>query len=391
MPTLLLSVPAPVQIAPDGYRLDTKFVDGMRAHVADWGGNIRCIIWESDGSIPFGRVYRRDELDFELVVLDKGAAIPANALEDISIALISADMPGFPAICQSVASAGIPYAMGIEYTLETRLRALWLERDLSGMRKLRSSLWLLRNERQVRSRLKAAAGAQFNGYPAFAAYSRIAARAHLYFDNRMAPDMMATPAEMAARTDRLLAERPLRLIHSGRLEPMKGSQDLLPVMRTLAAIGVQATLDIYGAGSLEQEIRAGLSEFDGRVRLHAPVDFRTELVPTSRTRADIFLSCHRQSDPSCTYLEAMGCGLAIAGYSNRMWARLSRESGCGIAVPLGSTKQLAEAIVRWDQDRPTVVKSAQAGLSFARRHDFEHEFSGRMAHLRTLFPQAPVT
>lgn len=384
--TLLLSAPAPVQVAADGYRLDTKFVEGMRAHVADWGGKIRCIIWESDDTIPFGRVYRPDELDFEMVVLGKGAPVPPAALTGISIALVSADMPGFPAICQSIASAGIPYAVGVEYTLETRLRTLWLDREVSGMRKMRSSLWLLRNERQVRSRLKAAVGAQFNGYPAFSAYSRLADDAHLYFDNRMGPEMMATPAEVAVRKERLLAGYPLRLIHSGRLEPMKGSQDLLPVMRALAAMGVPATLDIYGAGSLEQEIRDGLGEFDGAVRLHAPVDFKTKLVPLSRTQADVFLSCHRQSDPSCTYLEAMGCGLAIAGYSNRMWCRLSRESGGGVAVPLGSTKQLAEAIGQWNLDRPAIAESARSGLAFARRHDFGQEFAGRMAHLRALTP-----
>lgn len=389
MPTLLLSVPAPIQIAPDGYRLDTKFLEGMRAHVADWGGNIRCIIWESDDGIPFGRVYRRDELNFELVVLGKGAPIPAEALEGIAIALVSADMPGFSAICGSLAAAAIPYAVGVEYTLETRLRTLWLDRDLSGSRKLRSTLWLLRNERQVRARLRSAAGAQFNGYPAFNAYAPITRGAHLYFDNRMGPDMMATAAEMAARTHRLLAGKPLRLIHSGRLEPMKGSQDLLPVMRALAAMGVRATLDIYGAGSLEPHIRDGLAEFGGTVRLHAPVDFKTELVPISRTQADIFLSCHRQSDPSCTYLEAMGCGLAIAGYRNRMWGRLSRDSGGGVAVPLGSTKRLAEAIARWNADRPAIVRNAEAGLSFAVRHDFGHEFSGRMAHLRSLAAPEP--
>ncbi|MFT4055592.1 MAG: glycosyltransferase [Novosphingobium sp.] len=389
MRTLLLSVPAPVQVVPDGYRLDTKFVEGMRAHVADWGGNIRCVIWESDDGIPFGRVYIPDELDFELVVLGRNAPVPDAALEGVSIALVSADMPGFSAICQSVSSAGIPYVLGVEYTLETRLRTLWLGRDISGIRKMRSSLWLLRNERQVRSRLKSAAGAQFNGFPAYSAYSPITDGAHLYLDNRMGSEMMATSAEMAARAKRLLAGQPLRLIHSGRLEPMKGSQDLLPVMRALAAMGVQATLDIYGTGSLEQEIREGLGEFGGGVRLHAPVDFKTELVPISRTQADIFLSCHRQSDPSCTYLEAMGCGLAIAGYRNRMWGRLSRESGAGVAVRLGSTRQLAEAIGLWNRDRRSVVQSARAGLSFAMLHDFGSEFSGRMAHLHKLVAQAP--
>lgn len=385
MPTLLLSVPAPVKVWPGGYHLDTKFVEGMRAHVADWGGDVRCVMWDGGGSIPFGRIYAAEELDFDLVVLEKDAPIPPSALAGASIALVSADMQDFAAICGSIAAARIPYVVGVEYTLETRLRTVWLERDISLLRKLRRSLWLLRNERQVRTGLKSAASAQFNGYPAFDSYSDLVIGPHLYLDNRMSIDMMATPAEMTARSERLTSGRPLRLIHSGRLEPMKGAQDLLAVMRALFAMGVEASLDIYGAGSLEQDIRAGLGQFNGAVRLHAPVDFKTELVPISRTHADVFLSCHRQSDPSCTYLEAMGCGLAIAGYRNRMWEQLSKEARCGLTVPLGSTRLLAEAIAGWDRHRAAIVQSAEAGLAFAEAHDFEREFSGRMAHLRTLF------
>ncbi|PNU04334.1 glycosyltransferase [Novosphingobium guangzhouense] len=384
MPTLLLSVPAPVKICQDGYHLDTKFVAGMQAHVADWGSDVRCVMWDSGDSIPFGQIYRASELNFDLIVLDRNAAMPPEVLEGVSIALVSADMPGFGAICRSIAAARIPYVVGAEYTLDTRLRTVWLERHISFLRKVRRSLWLLRNERRIRTGIKSAASAQFNGYPAFDSYAELVIGPHIYLDNRMSAEMMASPAEMVTRSERLLSGRALRLIHSGRLEPMKGSQDLLQVMRELSALGVRATLDIYGTGSLEAQIRSALGEFDGAVRLHAPVDFRTELVPVSRTQADIFLSCHRQSDPSCSYLEAMGCGLAIAGYRNRMWEQLSKEAQCGVAVPLGSTRSLAKAIARWDRHRQAIVDSAQAGLSFAMTHDFEREFAGRMAHLRSL-------
>ena len=59
-----------------------------------------------------------------------------------------------------------------------------------------------------------------------------------------------------------------------------------------------------------------LSEFKGTRAPAGDIEamFESELVPWMRQEADIFLSCHRQDDPSCAYLEAMGCGLPVLGY-----------------------------------------------------------------------------
>ena len=145
-------------------------------------------------------------------------------------------------------------------------------------------------------------------------------------------------------------------------------------------MGVSATLDIYGTGSLEDGIKRGLDRFDGRVRLHAPVDFAQELVPINRTQADIFLSCHRQSDPSCTYLEAMGCGLAVAGFDNDMWRELCKRSEGGTVAPLGDLDRLAGKIAAWDKDREALITASKVARNFATAHDFDREFSARMAH-----------
>ncbi|GAB4264040.1 MAG: hypothetical protein Kow0013_10940 [Pararhodobacter sp.] len=387
--TLLLCAPAPVIDAPLGYRLDVKFVEGMRAHVRAWGGPVHCVLWRGAPGIPFGRDYLPAELDFELTVLPPGAEVPASALVGVAVAMVSADQAEFPAVMAAAARAGVPAVAGIEYTAETRLQIIRLDRGIGPLRKLRRALWLWRQERRTRALFRSAAGLQCNGFPAFDAYRGLSAAPLLYLDNRMAPALFATSDEMATRAARLRAGAPLRLIHSGRLEPMKGAQDLVPVMRALARAGVDATLDVYGSGSLVPELRAALPEFDGRLRLHDPVDFETELVPISRTQADVFLSCHRQSDPSCTYLEAMGCGLALVGYDNRMWARLSAESGCGLVEPMGRTQALARAIASLDRDREALIGHAQTGLDFARAHDFEAEFARRMAHLRTCAGQKP--
>ena len=199
----------------------------------------------------------------------------------------------------------------------------------------------------------------------------------------MTPELFATEAEMAAREAWRAADGPLRLIYSGRLEPMKGAQDLLPVAQQLIERGVDFTFDVFGTGALESEIAAGIQRLKepGRVRLHGPIDFETELVPFTRAQADIFVGCHRQSDPSCTYIEAMGCGVAVASYDNRMWARLRAESNAGWGVPLGEARMLADRIADLARDPAAITAASRNAWAFSRAHGFLPEFKRRMEHL----------
>jgi glycosyltransferase involved in cell wall biosynthesis len=381
-PVLLVAAPAPVIDAGGRLRLDIKFLEGMRLHAAHWPGPVRVLLRRGAGAIPFGAEVDHAALGFELLVLDPGAPAPPGLWAGVRALFAGADDLDALALIPAARAAGARVVLALEYTLETRLRIAALDPGRSWPRRLRSMLWTLQMEPRRRAALAAADAVQFNGYPAWDSYRHLTRDPLLYLDNRMTAAMMATPAEMADRAARLRAGAPLRLIHSGRLEPMKGAQDLLAVMEALRARGVRATLDIYGTGSLEGAIRAGMGRFGGDVRLHGPVDFAAALVPATRAGADLFLSCHRQSDPSCTYLEAMGCGAAIAGYANRMWARLAAESGGGVTAPLGRPAALAAAIAAWHADRPALIAAQASALAFARRHDVETVFAARMAHLR---------
>ena len=381
---LVLAAPAPVIDTAGRLRLDTKFVEGMRLHAAHWPGEVRVLLRRGAPAIPFGADHDPDSLGFRLSVLDPGQAPPPALWHGAQALFAAADDLEALALIPAARAAGARVVLALEYTLETRLRIAALDPARGWARRLWSMGWNLRHEPRRRAALAGADGVQFNGWPAHDAYARLTRDPLLYLDNRMTAAMMATPSDMADRAARLGAGAPLRLIHSGRLEPLKGTQDLLPVMAALDALGVPATLDIYGAGSLEPAIRAGLGAFGGRVRLHGPVDFASQLVPATRRGADVFLSCHRQSDPSCTYLEALGCGVAVAGYANRMWARLADLSGGGVVAPLGRPRALAAAIAGWHADRAGLVAAQAAGLAFARAHDFETEFAARMAHLRRI-------
>lgn len=382
-PPLVMIAPAPALRLPDGrLRLDTKFVEGMRLHRALWDGPLRVILWQG-GAVPFGQELAPDDLGFDLVLLEPGQEIGTRHLQGTGVIAASADMHQTLDLAPLARAAGARLVYVVEYTLATRLDILRLDPGLGRLRKLRSALWHLAQERRRRRAFRAADGLQVNGYPAEADYAGLTRDCLLYLDGRMRAGMMATPEDMAARQQHLASGAPLRIVHSGRLEPLKGAQDLIPVAQALRAAGVAFTLDIFGAGSLAEGIggavaAAGLGD---AVRLHAPLPFEEGLVPWLRARADLFLSCHRQADPSCSYLESMGCGLPVVGYDNAMWRRLAAVSGSGWVEPMGRPAALATRIAALAQDRGALIAAGEKALAFARAHDFETEFARRMDHL----------
>lgn len=386
MSRLLLYATAPVIDEGATLRLDGKFVSGMRQHCTQWPGPVRCLLRHGARAVPFGASYARSALGFELVLLAPDEPVGPKHLEGVAAVFAAADAAETLHLVPLARAAGARIVYSLEYTLGTRLTVARFDPDRSPLRRLWSAGWQVRQEIRRRRALRAADGLQANGYPAFDRYRALNPRSMLYLDGRMTPALMATDAEMAARRARLLSEAPLRLIHSGRLESMKGAQDLVPVMRALRDAGVAATLDVYGAGNLRDRIAAdaqaaGLGD---SVRLHKAVDFETVLVPFSRTQADIFLSCHRQSDPSCSYIEAMGCGLAVVGYDNRMWRRLSGAAGAGAVAPMAKPRALAERIAALNRDRAALAEACDRSLAFARAHDFPTEFTRRMDHLKAV-------
>ncbi|WP_299841333.1 glycosyltransferase [uncultured Paracoccus sp.] len=384
MPRLLMLPPAPAsRVGPHEVRLDGKFVEGMRHICANWPGEVGCVLRGSDAAIPFGDNYDPAQLPFDLTLLAEGQAVPQEILDASDIVEASGDLHLDLDLADRTAGQRTRCVFVIEYTLGTRLQILGLDRDRSTVQKAKSALWLLGQERRRRRALRRADGVQVNGFPAYDAYRALNGNTVMYLDNRMQGTMFADQGELARKAAVLTAGGPLRLINSGRLEPLKGAQDLVPVARALNDRGVNFTLDIYGTGSLQDQIRADIQTYQlaDRVRLHAPVDFVTELVPISRRDADLFLSCHRQSDPSCTYLEAIGCGLPVVGYDNAMLSRLASDSTAGWTVPLADTAALADLIAARATDPAGIGAASRAALDFARKHDFATEFALRRDHL----------
>ncbi|CUH40952.1 2-deoxystreptamine N-acetyl-D-glucosaminyltransferase [Jannaschia seosinensis] len=386
MASLLVISSAPATLVDEKPFLDIKFVEGMRYYNDLWDGPVSCILKLRHDTFPFGQLYEPDQLPFNVTFLPPNKSIGTEELSGQDIILCGGDNHEHLHMADICRNAGKKLAFIIEYIPKTRRQIIFLDPSRSLPRKLYSLLWTMKQERRRRRAFRMADGLQANGYPAFSVYSPMNANTMMYLDNRVGKNLLATENEMAVRQQRLLSGAPLRLVHSGRLEHLKGSQDLIPIARRLESKGVDFTLDIFGTGSLEEEIRKSIAVhgLQDRVRLNGTVDFESGLVPFARQHADVYLSCHRQSDPSCTYIESMGCGLAVIGYANRMWSALCQESDAGWVGPMGNTNALADAVYDAAKDRQRLAASCHAAWSFAARHSFENEFRSRIENMQSL-------
>jgi glycosyltransferase involved in cell wall biosynthesis len=137
---------------------------------------------------------------------------------------------------------------------------------------------------------------------------------------------------------------------------------------------------------MKADIRAlGL---DLRVTMRGAVDFHDTLVPEIKSSVDAYVMLHRQSDPSCTYLETLSCGIPIAGYANKALSGILEMADVGVGVPMDDVAGIAAAIRRLDADRALLSRKARNAAAFARRHSFEDTFRNRVDHLRRLAGEA---
>lgn len=368
----------------DTILLDKKFVAGMTMYQQLWQGPVRCLMRHNPDFAPaFAENFDRAALPFAITVIGTDAEFSDEDLCGAAIVLGGGDDTRQTGLAHQCKRLSIPCFYGVEYTLKTRLGIIAAE-NRGAWKRLKSTIWTFQDEYRRRRSFAAAQGLQANGIPAFHSYASRPHRDHMYLDTRLSIDAMAGPEELQRLETRLDRKEPLRLLFTGRLERMKGADHLVPLMQQLRARHIAATLDLYGSGSLWDEIAAAISDnnLQQSVRLNPPLDFETELVHRIKGAFDVFVCCHRQSDPSCTYIETLGCGIPIAGYGNKALAGLLDLADFGWTVPVGNVAALADVIANISTDRSIIAKKAAAGLDLARQNAFETVFQGRIAHLK---------
>lgn len=382
MPKTLIVVPSvTAAVDGDGFFLDRKMVEGLSLYAKLWPGPVRCLIRAGDRSgIAFGDRFRMEDLPFDLRIIPVDLSQAVAEFDDAAVVLAAGDSHHDLPLSGLIEA---PVVFIIEYTLATRLKINRLHHGLS-LQALKSAIWTIKTERRRRPAFRRAAGLQCNGTPAFDAYKALTPASLLYFDTRTTDSRQISAQQLEAKQDAMEGGEPLRIAFSGRLEGMKGADHLVPVAVELNRAGVPFTLDIYGDGALRASIaqQARDAGLDDQVTLHGPVPFEEELIPAMIARTDLFLCCHRQADPSCTYLETLSCGVPIVGYDNAAFLGVRALGDIGTAVPMDDVSAASKAIAALAADRRRLATMASNAARIGREHSFENVFVQRIGHLR---------
>ena len=354
-----------VSVHPEGYA-DTQIMDAVEVPVDQLGYGVLTVKTDRAG-LP-----QAHELERLRSQVARSRVMYGNALGSVAIAR----------------DLGVPYIMFIEYDLKTQITVATAEVPSPLRRAARTARCTLNFALTQVPAMRHAHSVHCNGYPVFDEARWFNGSRLLYFDSRMSEDLVIGYDALAARLGERRT-RPLRLLYSGRYETMKGASHAVRVGLECMRLGLEFELHCYGQGALEPEMQALAAQANGkgRIVIHAAVPY-PELVELART-FDIFVCCHIQADPSCTYVESFGAGLPIVGYDNRMWKRLCRESGVGFCSRIGHPALVAKDVQRLASDGALLASMSHRARLFALKHCFEREYELRTAAINAALASAP--
>jgi colanic acid/amylovoran biosynthesis glycosyltransferase len=382
--TLVIVSPLRGFVRPSGkIVLTQKFVDGVTLFRGLWKGPILHLCEpasqpgdnldniEVAAQTPVFDTYCEDLSDKRL-----RAILPRRSL---LLASVGEHFNSLSRLCREIS---IPCVYVTEYSLKTR-KQIAREYQRSDLHGIWARLRQTQQEIAQRRAISVASAVQCNGLPTYSAYKGINPSPHLFFDNRIELSMLTTDGQISQRLAQLRQDRKLRLVFSGRLNLMKGVDDLPIVAEHLRLLNIPFEMSICGEGQYLDQLRKDIEHrgLGQLVSLRGTLDFKDELIPFVSGQTDLFVCCHRQGDPSCTYVETMACGVPIVGYANEAWEQLSSFAKAGWVTPLGDPEALANRIAQLSRDRDEIERSARASLEFARDHTFEKTFRRRVEHL----------
>jgi glycosyltransferase involved in cell wall biosynthesis len=375
------------KLADGRIMLTQKFVEGLNEFHRFWGGPVEVYMESSEGQYDNldELSVSPDEFPFRVRVLTLPEIARAIVADRAAVVLLSLDdfrQSGLAAVCRR---SGVACAYISEYSLATRKKIIDVG-TANPLKRVRRKLWEASEERKRRVAVATSTGLQCNGTPTYDNYKDLSPNALLYFDTRVSQDLLTTADAIRQRWSERLPSGPLRLLYSGRLVPAKGAEHLVEVAKRLRERKVDFHLYICGDGELKSRIndRIQNEQLSRHVTLAGVLEFKSELLPFAKSNIDMFVCCHPQGDPSCTYLETMSCGVPIAGYANEAFEGLVRHSGCGWAVPMNQAEALADKIAEIRQTPESLLSMSLASLAFAKTHTFDQTFSRRVSHLWAL-------
>jgi colanic acid/amylovoran biosynthesis glycosyltransferase len=383
--TKILTIIPSVPVWTDGDKLifDRKFYDGMLVYQREWPGEMTCVMYQSKSPLPtFGTIAKQPaEIPYKLTVLAENEQPNLSHIQDASLVLAAGDafqQLHLSALCKN---HQIKCVYIIEYIPETRRQILNLE-PINPIVKLRRHIFLWRTEKQRIKAFRLADGLQSNGNAAHDEY-QWHPNNHLYYDTRVNHELIISDNALNNRLTSLLHGRPLHLGFSGRLIKMKGADHLIALAKKLNEHEMDFQMSIYGSGDLEDHMKKEIIEakLEAKVKMAGAVDFYNQLLPEIKAKVDLYIIPHRQSDPSCTYLETLSCGIPILGYTNKAFSGLLKMADVGWGKPINDINGIADTIVHLNLNRMEIRDKSFCSVTFARHHDFESTFNKRINHL----------
>ncbi|HWR01748.1 MAG TPA: glycosyltransferase [Chlorobaculum sp.] len=390
-PHLFIIPSVPVWNHESSLCFDRKFYDGIIRYLQYWPGRITCIMATSRSERPdFGVVEKLpDELPFSCIALGDNEPVTGAHVKNATLVMASGDAHDQLHISRLCNKAHIKCLYVIEYIPETRyqIASFSTKNPLVLLRRL---LYIRSYEQKRIAAFKLCDGLQCNGTPAYDHYNSVANRL-LYFDTRVSNKQLIGDAELETRLDTLNHDRPLRLAFSGRLIRMKGADHLVKLAQLLKKKGLRFQLTIYGTGDLDSDMRSEITtrHLENEVSMPGAVDFSSRLIPAIKANVDLFVCLHRQSDPSCTYLETLSCGVPIVGYKNRAFAGIMELADIGWGTTMNDLDGIASIIGTIDSNRKELAEKSRNSVKFARLHDFETTYRNRIEHLLSVNSPEP--
>jgi len=313
--------------------------------------------------------------------LEDNQLIAAHHLQGASIVLASGDSDTQLHLSKLCRKENIKCVYIIEYIPETRYQIASLSTK-NPIVKLRRLFYIWEKEKNRVAAFKLCDGLQSNGTPAHIEYNYVNNNL-LYFDTRVFENQIITDDALQQRLDHLSENKPLRIAFSGRLIRMKGADHLVNLALKLKESDTPFQLTIYGTGDMDSEMKEFISKhhLENDVSMPGAVDFYETLLPKLKQSVDLFVCLHRQSDPSCTYLETLSCGIPIVGYKNRAFAGLLEIADVGWGANLNDLDEVCKVITHLSINRTELIEKSKNSTVFARNHDFDCTFQRRIDHL----------
>lgn len=162
------------------------------------------------------------------------------------------------------------------------------------------------------------------------------------------------------------ADGPIRIFSCGRLNIVKGHQDLLQAVRQLVDKGFDIQLEIAGedddgGNGYHQQLEARLQELSLTHNARLLGAISAEEVKRKLLSAHIFALASWHEPLGVAYMEAMACAVPTIGTDSGGVRELITDGETGLLVPPKNPAALADAIQRIAGDAPLAKSLGDAG------------------------------